>query len=183
MLGPEAGVLAAMAGGPMGKGKSAKELLEEIMEIGRRMKSEQDLIDTRRATEDEADLPDFLKSFSQLQKERRAKEGFEDLLQEGRDEYMDSPEALEKAMRVQRDVLRQARRDGDLFAAGGRPGLYANIAAKRRRIKAGSGEKMRKPGSKGAPTKENFRQAETTVKKANGGGLSYAKGYYGKSYK
>jgi hypothetical protein len=42
---------------------------------------------------------------------------------------------------------------------------------------------MRKPGSKGAPTKENFRQAETTVKKANGGGLSYAKGYYGKSYK
>jgi hypothetical protein len=183
MLGPEAGVLAAMAGGPMGKGKSAKELLEEIMEIGRRMKSEQDLIDTRRAMEDEADLPDFLKSFSQLQKERRAKEGFENLLQESRDEYMDSPEALEKAMRVQRDVLRKARRDGDMFAAGGRPGLYANIAAKRRRIKAGSGEKMRKPGSKGAPTKENFRQAETTAKKANGGGLSYAKGYYGKSYK
>tara|TARA_Y100000114_G_scaffold103485_1_gene96606 strand:- start:871 stop:1995 length:1125 start_codon:yes stop_codon:yes gene_type:complete len=71
----------------------------------------------------------------------------------------------------------------EFFAGGGRPGLYANIAAKRRRIKAGSGEKMRKPGSEGAPTKENFRQAETTAKKAAGGALSYAKGYYGKSYK
>ena len=37
-----------------------------------------------------------------------------------------------------------------------RPGLYANIAAKRRRIKAGSGEKMRKPGQKGSPTKKQF---------------------------
>ena len=63
------------------------------------------------------------------------------------------------------------------------PGLWANIHAKRKRIKSGSGEKMRSPGSKGAPTKENFRQAATTAKKANGGGLSYAKGYYGKSYK
>jgi hypothetical protein len=70
-----------------------------------------------------------------------------------------------------------------MMAAGGRPGLYANIAAKRKRIAAGSGEKMRKAGSKGAPTKENFRQAATTAKKAHGGGLSYAKGYYGKSYK
>ena len=183
ILGPEVGMLAAMAGGPMGKGKSAKEILEEIMELGRKMRSEQDIIDTRRATENEANLPDFLKSFSQLQKERKGKEGFRDLVQEGRDEYMDSPEALEEAMRVQKDIMRKARRDGDLMAAGGRPGLYANIAAKRRRIKAGSGEKMRKAGSKGAPTKENFRQAETTAKKANGGGLSYAKGYYGKSYK
>ena len=40
-----------------------------------------------------------------------------------------------------------------------KPGLYANIAAKRRRIKAGSGETMRKAGSKGAPTKDNFKQA------------------------
>ena len=40
-----------------------------------------------------------------------------------------------------------------------RPGLYANIAAKRRRIKAGSGEKMRKAGSKGAPTTGNFKRA------------------------
>tara|TARA_B100001057_G_scaffold25136_2_gene23203 strand:- start:22710 stop:22862 length:153 start_codon:yes stop_codon:yes gene_type:complete len=46
-----------------------------------------------------------------------------------------------------------------------RPGLYANIHAKRRRIAAGSGEKMRKPGSKGAPTAKNFRQAAKTARK------------------
>lgn len=46
-----------------------------------------------------------------------------------------------------------------------RPGLWANIHAKRRRIKAGSKERMRKPGSKGAPTKKNFKQARTTTKK------------------
>ena len=44
-------------------------------------------------------------------------------------------------------------------------GLYANIHAKQARIKAGSGEKMRKPGSKGAPTAEAFRQAAKTAKK------------------
>jgi len=43
--------------------------------------------------------------------------------------------------------------------------LYRNIQAKRRRIKAGSGEKMRKVGSKGAPTKKNFKRAKQTVKK------------------
>ena len=46
-----------------------------------------------------------------------------------------------------------------------RRGLYANIAAKKRRIKAGSGEKMRKPGSKGAPTKSNFKRAAQTARK------------------
>jgi hypothetical protein len=46
-----------------------------------------------------------------------------------------------------------------------RPGLYANIHAKRKRIKAGSGEKMRKPGSKGAPSAKNFKQAAKTAKK------------------
>lgn len=45
-----------------------------------------------------------------------------------------------------------------------RKGLYANIHAKRKRIEAGSGEKMRKPGSKGAPTAKNFKQAEKTAK-------------------
>jgi hypothetical protein len=44
-------------------------------------------------------------------------------------------------------------------------GLYANIAAKRRRIKAGSGEKMRSPGAPGAPTAQNFKQAAKTAKK------------------
>ena len=46
-----------------------------------------------------------------------------------------------------------------------RRGLYANIHAKRRRIKKGSGEKMRKPGSKGAPTAKQFRRAAKTAKK------------------
>jgi hypothetical protein len=44
-------------------------------------------------------------------------------------------------------------------------GLYANIQAKRKRIKAGSGETMRKKGSKGAPTNKAFRQAKKTAKK------------------
>jgi hypothetical protein len=44
-------------------------------------------------------------------------------------------------------------------------GLYANIHAKRKRIKAGSDEKMRKPGSKGAPTAAAFKKAKKTAKK------------------
>ncbi len=43
--------------------------------------------------------------------------------------------------------------------------LYKNIHAKKKRIKAGSGEKMRKPGSKGAPTAKAFKKAAKTVKK------------------
>jgi hypothetical protein len=46
-----------------------------------------------------------------------------------------------------------------------KPGLYANIHAKQERIKAGSGEKMRKPGSKGAPTDKAFRESAKTAKK------------------
>jgi len=44
-------------------------------------------------------------------------------------------------------------------------GLYANINAKRERIKAGSGETMRKPGSKGAPTDAAFKKSAKTAKK------------------
>ena len=44
-------------------------------------------------------------------------------------------------------------------------GLYANINAKRERIKAGSDEKMRKPGTKGAPTAAAFKQSAKTAKK------------------
>jgi len=46
-----------------------------------------------------------------------------------------------------------------------KPGLYANIAAKRKRIKAGSGEKMRKPGAKGAPMAKAIRESAKTAKK------------------
>ena len=44
-------------------------------------------------------------------------------------------------------------------------GLYANMHAKRKRIKAGSGEKMRKAGQKGRPTAKQFRRAAKTAKK------------------
>lgn len=44
-------------------------------------------------------------------------------------------------------------------------GLYANIHAKRKRIKEGSQEKMRTPGSKGAPTAKAFKQSAKTAKK------------------
>jgi len=43
-------------------------------------------------------------------------------------------------------------------------GLYSNIAAKRKRIKEGSGEKMRKPGTAGAPTAKAFKQSAKTAK-------------------
>jgi hypothetical protein len=46
-----------------------------------------------------------------------------------------------------------------------RPGLYRNIARKKARIKAGSGEKMRKKGDKGAPTNKAFKESAETAKK------------------
>ena len=45
-----------------------------------------------------------------------------------------------------------------------KPGLYSNIAAKKKRIAEGSGEKMRKPGTKGAPTAAAFKAAAKTAK-------------------
>ena len=44
-------------------------------------------------------------------------------------------------------------------------GLYANVNAKRKRIAAGSGEKMRKPGSKGAPADKAWRESKKTARK------------------
>lgn len=55
----------------------------------------------------------------------------------------------------------------EVFKEGGKvklPGLYENIHAKRKRIAAGSGEKMRKPGSKGAPSKMDFVKSAKTAK-------------------
>jgi hypothetical protein len=48
-------------------------------------------------------------------------------------------------------------------------GLYANINAKRDRIAEGSGEKMRKVGSKGAPTRQDFKESAKTAKMKDGG--------------
>ena len=64
--------------------------------------------------------------------------------------------------------VRKARRDDTDFteyAEGGPVGLYANINAKRKRIAAGSKEKMRKPGTKGAPTEQAFINSAKTAKK------------------
>ena len=63
---------------------------------------------------------------------------------------------------------KKARKDNTDFtqyAEGGPVGLYANINAKRKRIAAGSKEKMRKPGSKGAPTAQAFINSAKTAKK------------------
>jgi len=46
-----------------------------------------------------------------------------------------------------------------------KPGLWANIHAKQKRIEAGSGERMRKPGSAGAPTKQDFKNSQADPKK------------------
>ena len=46
-----------------------------------------------------------------------------------------------------------------------KPGLYANVNAKKARIAAGSGEKMRKVGAKGAPTAKDFKDSAKTAKK------------------
>ena len=46
-------------------------------------------------------------------------------------------------------------------------GLYANIHAKKRRIASGSGEKMRKVGTKGSPTAKSFKQSAKTAKRKN----------------
>jgi hypothetical protein len=51
----------------------------------------------------------------------------------------------------------------DIVKRKKKKGLYANIHAKRKRIKAGSGEKMRKPGSKGAPSAKDFRDSAKTA--------------------
>jgi len=48
-------------------------------------------------------------------------------------------------------------------------GLYANINAKRKRIEAGSGEKMRRVGAKGAPSAKDFKDAAKTAKKKKNG--------------
>ena len=62
---------------------------------------------------------------------------------------------------------RHARKDNTDFTeyeGGGKVGLYDNIHAKRKRIAAGSGETMRKPGSPGAPTAKAFKRSALTAK-------------------
>ena len=60
---------------------------------------------------------------------------------------------------------KKARRDDTDFTQYAKGGLYENIHKKQARIAAGSGEKMRPVGSKGAPTKEDFIKSAKTRKK------------------
>jgi hypothetical protein len=62
--------------------------------------------------------------------------------------------------------FKQVREETQSVTEGDRPGLWDNIHAKRKRIKAGSGERMRKPGSKGAPTAQDFKDASESVTEA-----------------
>ena len=62
------------------------------------------------------------------------------------------------------NALKRLLNDGNVDMAT-KPGLYANIHAKQARIKAGSGEKMNKPGSKAAPTAKDFKESAKTAKK------------------
>ena len=62
------------------------------------------------------------------------------------------------------NALKQLLKDGSVDMAT-KPGLYANIHAKRERIAAGSKEKMRKPGAEGAPTAKAFKDSAKTAKK------------------
>ena len=64
--------------------------------------------------------------------------------------------------------------DVEMYSGGG---LYANIAAKKRRIAAGSGEKMRSVGSKGAPKKSDFANASKTAKYKEGGTVNKSGNY------
>jgi hypothetical protein len=70
-----------------------------------------------------------------------------------------NPKKMPKPKKI---VRKDHPQDVDMYAAGG---LYENINAKRKRIAAGSGEKMRKPGAKGAPTAAAFKQSAKTAKR------------------
>lgn len=72
------------------------------------------------------------------------------------------PDKMPKAKRIKRKDHPQ---DVEMYAEGGKAGLYANIHKKQKRIASGSGEKMRKPGAKGAPTAEAFRKSALTAKR------------------
>ena len=73
-----------------------------------------------------------------------------------------NPSKMPKAKKIRR---KDNPDEVTMYAKGGKAGLYANIHAKRKRIALGSDEKMRKPGVKGAPTAQAFRQSAKTARK------------------
>ena len=72
-----------------------------------------------------------------------------------------APSKMPKARTIKR---KDDPNDVTMYAKGGKVGLYENIHKKRARMAAGSGEKMRKPGTKGAPTAAAFKAAAKTAK-------------------
>ena len=87
------------------------------------------------------------------------------------------PKGKKKARRDDTDFT-QYKEGGTVKAAGG--GLYANIAAKKKRIASGSGESMRSAGSAGAPKKGDFAAAAKTASYKEGGSTVNAAGNYTK---
>jgi len=87
------------------------------------------------------------------------------------------PGGKKKARRDDTDFT-QYKEGGAVKMAGG--GLYANIAAKKKRIASGSGEKMRSAGSAGAPKKGDFANAAKTASYKEGGSTVNAAGNYTK---
>jgi hypothetical protein len=76
-----------------------------------------------------------------------------------------NPSKMPKGKKI---IRKDKPEDVTMYKEGGKvnlPGLYANINAKKKRIAAGSGEKMRKPGSAGAPSKQDFINSLKTAKK------------------
>jgi hypothetical protein len=84
------------------------------------------------------------------------------------------PKGKKNARRDDTDFT-EYKEGGDVKMAGG--GLYANIAAKKRRIAQGSGEKMRSAGSTGAPKKGDFANAAKTASYKEGGKVNEAGNY------
>lgn len=72
-----------------------------------------------------------------------------------------NPSKMPKAKKI---VRKDHPQDVTMYAEGGKVGLYENIHRKRNRIAAGSGESMRKPGTKGAPTAAAFIASAKTAK-------------------
>lgn len=84
-----------------------------------------------------------------------------------RQDQMDAINAQKKAAKPGMPTTTPAQPSATPMKTGGKVGLWDNIHAKQERIKHGSGEKMRKPGSKGAPTAEDFKMASKPM--AEGG--------------
>jgi hypothetical protein len=74
----------------------------------------------------------------------------------------DDPKYQQNEIRIQELLGRMSAADGGLMRLHAKEGLWANIHAKRKRIESGSGEKMRSPGSKGAPTNKALRESQAT---------------------